>query len=74
MNAKELEILVEEKFKTIDEKLDGILEQTTLTNGRVSVLEKWRNVLTGVWIAIGVMAAIISFIAGMVFTYMEVIK
>jgi hypothetical protein len=52
MKPSELLTRLDERQQRIDEKLEKILEQTTLTNGRVSKLEQWRSKLNGIWFAI----------------------
>jgi len=68
MNAKQLEILMDEKFNSIDEKLGRILEQTTKTNGRVNSLWDWRERMKGIWIAIMVIGSLVSFGGGILVT------
>lgn len=68
MNAKELQIQMDEKFNSIDHKLEQILEQTTKTNGRVNSLWDWRERMKGVWIAIMVIGSLVSFGGGVLIT------
>lgn len=35
------------KLEAVDEKVGSVLEQTTKTNGRVTVLERWKWKATG---------------------------
>lgn len=49
-NESALDILfknITEKFDSVHKKLDEILDQTTLHNGRMSKLELWRSYITG---------------------------
>lgn len=60
--AKEVEIQTIENSKDIEyikQTVTSIHEQVTKTNGRVSSLEKWRNILVG---AGSVIATILSFV------------
>jgi hypothetical protein len=49
-------IEIHERLAKIETKLDQVLEQTRITNGRVTVLEMWKARLTGK--AIGISAAV----------------
>jgi hypothetical protein len=64
-------INIHERLAVIETKLDRVLEQTTITNGRVTVLEMWKAKLTGK--AIGISAAV-GFIVSVVTWLITLIK
>ena len=59
MSPEELLARIDERQKSMDEKVDKLLTQVTLTNGRVTSLEKWQSYIKGSII-------IVAFIIGLV--------
>lgn len=59
---------LETKMKAIDDRTKEILKQTTITNGRVTVLEKKHEWLRGVWYAITIIGIVIGVIIGAIST------
>lgn len=53
--------------RSVDEKLEKILEQTTLTNGRVNDLESWKDKIQGALIPISIISPVI---AGLIVSYL----
>lgn len=43
---------IDTMFESIHDKLDMILAQTTKTNGRVNIIESWKDKMTGAMITI----------------------
>lgn len=55
---------IDERQKNHDRFLKSINKQTKITNGRVSKLEKWRTMITGVSVGINaVLAAALAMVA-----------
>lgn len=57
-----LKDIIELRFSHITEKLDGIHEQTKKTNGRVTKLEAWRNIIVGAGCMLSIIFTIFKFI------------
>lgn len=52
--------LLHERQKAMDSKLDAILTQTTMTNGRVTSLEASRQKAMGAWFAVSLFGPIVT--------------
>lgn len=52
--------LLHERQKVMDGKLDAILTQTTITNGRVTSLEVTRQKAMGAWFAVSLFGPIVT--------------
>jgi len=48
------------KLDNIADRLIEIRTQTTLTNGRVTSLEAWKNRATGAWLGVSIFGPIIT--------------
>ena len=62
MEESQLLARIDERQKSMDEKLDRVMVQTTLTNGRVTKLEAFRSWFLGVVAMGGVIIAIAEII------------
>jgi hypothetical protein len=65
---------IDERQNHMNQKIDGILEQTTKTNGRVSTIEthrlpkieNWQSKAHGIYLAIAGCAMVVAFIVGVI--------
>jgi F0F1-type ATP synthase assembly protein I len=55
---------IDERQKSMTEKLEEIHKEVKATNGRVKALEGWRNKMKGVWIAMLVGGGVIGTVIG----------
>lgn len=63
---------IEQKVDDVGAKLSSVVTQTTLTNGRVSILEAWRNQLKGGTIALSAaIAASTTIIGWLILIYLK---
>lgn len=74
MKPSDLLARLEERQIHMQETLTQILEQTSLTNGRVTKLEKWQSKLSGAWSTILIIAGASATICGVVIGVLEVVK
>jgi hypothetical protein len=59
-------IQLHERLAVIETKLDQVLTQTKLTNGRVSILEIWKANITGKIAGIVFLASVIGGLIGLI--------
>jgi hypothetical protein len=57
-------IRIDERQLNMEGDIKGILEQTIKTNGRVTVLEGWRNRLKGAWAALVIIGTVCGIVLG----------
>ena len=61
---------IEEKFNHIIENQERTYNEVKKTNGRVTVLEQWKNRIKGAWYAVIIMAMVFGAMVGWWITIM----